>query len=93
MTKSKTSKLTPKNGRMALLISPSDIPPILEVTNRQTHTGGVVSPIIRLRTARMANWMGSISTPTAFFKRTEKRITRVVARIFCRVCFDLRSFE
>ena len=26
-------------------------------------------------------------------KRTGKRITRAVSRIFCRVCSDLRSFE
>ena len=51
VTSIKTTKLTNKNGKPALLTFPMDTLPILDATNKQTPTGGVVKPIIRFNTA------------------------------------------
>jgi hypothetical protein len=50
-TKTKTKRLTAKKGRPALLTFPMEVFPILEATNKHTPTGGVVSPMIKFRTA------------------------------------------
>lgn len=48
---------------------------MLEATNKQTPTGGVVRPIIRFNTAITAKWMGSTSTAKATFNRIGNKIS------------------
>ena len=43
-----TTILKAKKGNPALLTFPIEVLPILDATKRQTPTGGVVSPIIKL---------------------------------------------
>ena len=56
--------LVSKNGRIATITGASGNRAMPAQTNRQTPTGGVVSPIIRFSTATVAKCSGSI--PTAF---------------------------
>lgn len=60
-----TNRLTAKKGSPALLTFPIGVLPILEATNRQTPTGGVVNPMIKFNTAITVKWMGSTSTSMA----------------------------
>lgn len=51
-----------------------DVLPMLEATNRQTPTGGVVSPIIKFSTAITEKCIGSTPTVMATFNKIGKRI-------------------
>ena len=46
-----TKRLTARNGNPERLTFPIGVLPILEATNKQTPTGGVVSPMIKFNTA------------------------------------------
>ena len=67
--KMSTNTLTIKNGKPALLTFAMETFPILEATNRQTPTGGVVKPMIKFKTAITAKCMGSTSTEIATFNK------------------------
>ena len=54
-----------KNGKIALTTDDKGIPAILEHTNKHTPTGGVVRPIIKFKTAKVAKCNGSIPTAVA----------------------------
>ena len=51
VTKTKTEKLTNKNGKLALLTLATETLPMPEAINKQTPTGGVVRPMIKFKTA------------------------------------------
>ena len=48
LTSIKTMILATKKGKMALVILTRDISAIFAATNKQTPTGGVITPIIKL---------------------------------------------
>ena len=50
--------------------------PILEATNKHTPTGGVVRPMIKLRTAITVKCMGSTSTSIATLSNMGNKINR-----------------
>ena len=90
VTNVSTKKDTAKNGRLALLTSPMETLPILEETKRQTPTGGVVSPMIKLRTAITAKWMGSTSTAIATFNKIGNN-TNKAATVSIKVPTKIKS--
>ena len=75
-TNTNTKRLTAKNGNPARLTFPMGVLPILEATNKQTPTGGVVRPMIKFRTAITVKCMGSTSTSIATFNRMGNKIKR-----------------
>lgn len=69
MTKVNTNKEILKKGRLDRLTSEIEVFPILDATNKQMPTGGVVNPIIRFNTAITEKWIGSMSTASATFNK------------------------
>ena len=70
-----TIRLTARKGKLERLTVPIEVLPILEATKRHTPTGGVVSPIMRLRTAMTAKCIGSTSTVVATFNNMGNKIS------------------
>jgi len=60
---------------LAMAIRLMEILPMLDATKRHTPTGGVVSPIMRFRTAIMEKWIGSMPTWRATASSVGKRVS------------------
>ena len=85
-----TTILKAKKGNPALLTFPIEVFPILDATKRQTPTGGVVSPIIKLRTAITVKWIGSTSTSIATLSNIGNKINNA-AMVSIKVPTKIRS--
>jgi hypothetical protein len=60
VTRSTTTTLAARKGKMATLILSIDAPDMIEAANKQHPTGGVASPVIRLTLIKSPACKGSI---------------------------------
>ena len=68
-----------RNGSMARTILSTGTPPMVEETKRQTPNGGVVNPIMQLRTKIMPKCKGSTPAVTTTGNRTGAIIMIIIA--------------
>ena len=89
-TSSNTKRLTARNGNPERLTFPIGVLPILDATNKQTPTGGVVRPMIKFNTAITVKWMGSTSTSMATFSKIGNKI-KSAAMVSIKVPIKIRK--